>query len=229
VRDAGAPVIEVSIMDWCSRRNVDNRKFLMRSVFLVFIAVLAAVSPASGLSIREANLSEMVASADRVFYGQCLSEEIVTEPSTGLQVKLYRFRVFDGLKGVGAGETLVIRQLAGTAGGPLGIPGMAQYRKGQRLLLFLHKDSRLGLTSPVGMSQGLFREEMRRDGERGFVNALDNRNLTHNLSASIASEMGVGSAEMQDLRSEEPLRLRVLRDVVNKIDRYQRERGYSIR
>jgi hypothetical protein len=201
----------------------------MRSVFLVLIAVLVVVSPVSGLSIREANLSEMVASADRVFYGQCLSEEIGVEPSTGMRVKFYRFRVLDGLKGVGAGETLVIRQLAGATRGPLNVPGMVQYRKGQRVLLFLHKDSRLGLTSPVGMSQGLFREAMRGDGERGFVNAQGNRNLTHNLSASLASEMGVGSAEMEDLRSKEPLRLNVLRELVSKVDRYQREKGYSIR
>ncbi|HUV12000.1 MAG TPA: hypothetical protein VMY18_00085 [Acidobacteriota bacterium] len=204
----------------------------MRSAFLVFIAVLVALfalSPVSGLSIREANLSEMVASADRVFYGQCLSAETGTEPSTGLQVRFYRFRVLDGLKGVGPGETLIVRQVAGAAGGPLSVPGMVQYQKGQRVLLFLHKDSRLGLTSPVGMNQGLFRAKRRGDGGLGFVNAVNNKNLTHNLSASAASEMGVDPDEMQRLRSGEPLRLNVLRELVSKIDRYQREKGYSIR
>ena len=219
-------------MGRCSRRNVDIRKVLMRSAFLVFIAVLVALfalSPVSGLSIREANLSEMVASADRVFYGQCLSAETGTEPSTGLQVRFYRFRVLDGLKGVGPGETLIVRQVAGAAGGPLSVPGMVQYQKGQRVLLFLHKDSRLGLTSPVGMNQGLFRAKRRGDGGLGFVNAVNNKNLTHNLSASAASEMGVDPDEMQRLRSGEPLRLNVLRELVSKIDRYQREKGYSIR
>ena len=216
-------------MDRCSRKNVDIRKVFMRSVLLVFIAVLLTLSPVSGLSIREANLSEMVASANRVFYGQCLSVETRTEPATGLQVRFYRFRVLDGLKGVGPGETVVVRQLSGAVGGPVSVPGMVQYQKGQRVLLFLHKDSRLGLTSPVGMSQGLFRATRRDDGELGFVNAVNNKNLTHNLADSAASEMGVGPDEMQNLRSGEPLRLNVLRELVSKIDRYQRERGYSIR
>jgi len=229
VRDAGLPIVEAIIIGRCSRRNVDIRKVLMRSGFLVFIAVLVVLSPALGMSIREANLSEMVASADRVFYGQCLSAETGTEPSTGLQVRSYRFRVFDGLKGVGPGETVVVRQLAGAAGGPLNVPGMIRYQKGQMVLLFLHKNSRLGLTSPVGMNQGLFRAKRRGDGELGFVNAVSNRNLTHNLSASAAREIGVDPDEMQEMKSGEPLRLNVLRELVSKIDRYQREKGYSIR
>jgi hypothetical protein len=79
------------------------------------------------------------------------------------------------------------------------------------------------------MMQGLFREEALADGRLGFANDLKNRNLAYNLTDSAAREIGIEAREMQQLRSGEPLRLDVLRDLVKRIDLYHRERGVSIR
>ena len=60
------------------------------------------------------------------------------------------FEVTEGIRGVRTGQTLVIREWAG-----LWESG-ARYRPGQRILLFLYRPSRLGLTSTVGGQMGRF-------------------------------------------------------------------------
>jgi hypothetical protein len=54
------------------------------------------------------------------------------------------FHVDQGIRGVRSGQKLVIREWAG-----LWDSG-ERYRNGERVLLFLHRPSKLGLTSPVG-------------------------------------------------------------------------------
>jgi hypothetical protein len=58
------------------------------------------------------------------------------------------FRVEQAIRGVQAGQTLMIRQWAGLSQAGQG------YRVGDRVLLFLYPPSRLGLTSPVAGPMG---------------------------------------------------------------------------
>jgi len=61
------------------------------------------------------------------------------------------FHVNQAIRGTTNGQTLVIHEWAG-----LGESGET-YRRGNRVLLFLYRPSKLGLTSPVGGSQGRFK------------------------------------------------------------------------
>lgn len=182
------------------------------------VAVIVGGLPLLGTSVKQLNLSEMVLVADRVFYGRCISAESKLDPDIGITVREYRFSVLENLKGVSDGEEIVVRQLLMMGSQGPAIPGMPSYHKGQELLLFLHGDSKIGLTSPVGMSQGTFKPQKLRSGEVGFVNPQRNRNLTYALEAGSPTAQALSSNEMSMLESEQPVPLSMFREMVRKIE-----------
>lgn len=189
----------------------------IRLVAIILVGILGTYS-LSGTSVRQVNLSEMVEFADRIFYGQCISAETKLDPDSGVIVQEYRFRVLESLKGVSESE-VTIRQLSNLGRGGPAIPGMPTYQKGQALLLFLHGDSRLGLTSPVGMTQGTFRARKLSSGEVGFMNPQRNRNLTYELRAQSPAAEILSAEEVHQLDSGKPVPLSVFREMVEKLDR----------
>lgn len=171
----------------------------------------------SATSVTTVNLAEMVRNADRVFYGRCVSTRESVEPETGMAIVEYEFEVLEGLKGVRTGETIRIRQLDSEKAG-LRLPGIPSYQTGQELLLFLHGDSRLGLTSPVGMAQGLFEKRVMASGEPGFVNSYQNSNLAHQLRSERAVSRSLSPAELSAVESGNPVPLSVLQRMIQKIE-----------
>ncbi len=86
------------------------------------------------------------------------------------------------------GDTLTVRQFGvrqprvqGDQALVFRIPGMPVYQVGQEVVLFLIADSSLGLTSPVGLSQGAFTIE-ERDGRKVLQNGNQNGGLFKDLS-----------------------------------------------
>jgi hypothetical protein len=183
----------------------------------LFVLVLLGSFPESAraTTVRDVNLEDMVRYADRIFWGRCLSVETLSTSGNGMTIREYHFRVADGIKGVETGETLTFRQVLGF---PARVAGVPQYQKGQQVLLFLHGDSRLGLTSPVGMHQGTFSVTRLEDGEPAFLNTLENKNLSKGFESRSASDLGITNREMEILRSGQPLRLSDLRELVSKIN-----------
>jgi hypothetical protein len=172
---------------------------------------------APAISVETVNLQRMVGLADRIFYGRCLGAMESLDEAVGLPVVRYRFQVLEGLKGVAAGQVVEFRQLSGSSR-QIAIPGMPGFRKGQVVLVFLHPDSRLGLTSPVGLMQGIFRPEILDDGRVHFRNALDNRNLESDLDYRTPGAASLRAPDRAALRGEEPLTLEVMRRVVPLLD-----------
>jgi len=149
-----------------------------RTTALVFSLLLFfAAGDAAAISVRSVSLAEMVSLSDRVFLGRVVKITDTVDSRLNLKVGVYTFVVLEGLKGAGTGETVEIRQAGSTVGGYSSVPGLPVYRKGQVLLLFLHGDSRFGLTSPVGLAQGVFREVGLQGGGKGYINGVENRNL----------------------------------------------------
>jgi len=91
-----------------------------------------------------------VAHADRIVHARCLQVAPHAAPS-GLPMVEITLGVEETLKGPSE-EQLVIHQLGGQWSRVLPTCG-----PGDEVVLFLHAPSRLGLTSPVGMEQGLLR------------------------------------------------------------------------
>ncbi len=188
--------------------------------FLVFFGTQLGAT-----TVQTVNLFEMVRLADRVFWGTCLKMKTAQDGATGLLVTAYTFQVREGIKGVSAGETVVFRQISASQKG-FGIPGLPQYHEGQEALLFLHADSRIGLTSPVGLSQGVFQVERVQD-YLAVTNSLGNRNLAHNVSAELAVGSGLTDHDQGALEKANPIPLSRFLSLVDKIQSYWSGRGHS--
>ncbi|RPJ55570.1 MAG: hypothetical protein EHM23_25800 [Acidobacteria bacterium] len=181
------------------------------------VLLLMLLWPAGlAVSVKRVNLVEMTAKADRVFYGKCLSRE-AKDVHASLPIAEYKFQVKEAIKGVSDGETVVFRQVEGSAPGKPGIPGVPQYRVGQELVLFLKKDSRRGLTSPVGLGQGTFIVKKNGRGAAEVMNLVGNRNLGAGLSAG--DESGLTTEQLATLRSGRGIPLSSFASVVNKVVR----------
>jgi hypothetical protein len=105
---------------------------------------LAALPTAPGLS-------QLVRNAGYIFTGTVRSiERVVPSGSNEVATMRITFQVGQAIRGVQAGQTLVIHEWAGLwESGP-------RYRRGEHILLFLYHPSRLGLTSTVGGPMGRF-------------------------------------------------------------------------
>lgn len=176
---------------------------------------------AAAISVETVNLQRMVVMADRIFYGRCLAAVEEMDSTVGLPVMRYRFQVLEGLKGVAAGDVVEFRQLSGSSR-QIAIPGMPGFHKGQVVLVFLRPDSRLGLTSPVGLIQGIFRPEVLEDGRIHFRNSLDNRNLEVGLDYRTPEAAALRVQDRAALRGDEPLTLEIIRRLVPIFDSFAR-------
>lgn len=115
------------------------------AVLSLFTLSAAAQTPAP-LTLRQ-----MTARAGYIFAGTVTGLERMA-PSQPNEVGTIRitFRVDQGVRGVRARQSLVIREWAGlwNAG--------ERYRIGEQVVLILYPPSKLGLTSPIGGAQGRF-------------------------------------------------------------------------
>lgn len=146
-----------------------------------------------GTMVLPLDLPEMTRSAGKIFIGHC-QEASLDLDENGMPATTVRFHVLKGLKGVGNGEDLLIKQY-GVQREPLKVregeraivPMKSMtisgkgYEVGEDYLLFLYPESSLGFTSPVGGGQGkfqVFMEEEQGDAQARIVlNPLGNRFL----------------------------------------------------
>ena len=123
------------------------------------------------------NLEEIIETSGRIFAGRCTKvEEIENDTESNLPVIKYTFKITEGIKGIGKKEEIVFKQWQPTV-------RESNYETGKKYVLFLYPESKRGLTSPVGLSQGLFQVE-----EKGLIrkkevvrNKVSNRGLSRNL------------------------------------------------
>lgn len=202
----------------------------MKRLILLSMAAVFLSHTAFATTVRILGLDEMVRISERVFLGKCLKAEELVDSRSGHSVREYHFLVTDAIKGVENGETVVFRQIRSVGQGAIPLPGIPHYRKGQEILLFLHGDSKLGLTSPVGMSQGtLYREKME-NGESGFMNPLRNQNFAQMaVETQVMQQSGMSAQEASRLSSGRPIPLREIKSMVQKLELYYQAQGNPIR
>lgn len=142
------------------------------------------------------NLEEMTYAANRVFVGRCVTVEETQEMVAGgmMPVTLYTFEVERAIKGR-LPKQLTFRQLGHPAKRAYGkenkitmhgsvvtpntfFHGLSEYRKGDRLVLFLIPDYLGGkVTRPAGLYQGAFFVSDMPSGERMVRNSINNLGL----------------------------------------------------
>lgn len=128
------------------------------------------------------NLEEIVKVSDRIFAGKCTKiEEIENDKESDLSVVRYTFSISEGIKGIENNKEIVFKQWQPTVknGG---------YELNKKYVLFLHPDSDIGLTSPVGFAQGQFHIKKKGLilGKDVVINGLNNHGLAKNLKSQIA-------------------------------------------
>jgi hypothetical protein len=146
-------------------------------------------------AVRVVNLRNLMEHSDRIFVGRCLSVE--SKVINNIPFTEYIFEVVERIKGVST-DTVTVRQFGligpipignGLARGPI-IQGMPQYKENHQYLLFLVQESPIGLSSPAGLSQGAFLST-----SKGFVNSINNRNLSQGLTGSWLQGRGLSGQQ----------------------------------
>jgi hypothetical protein len=168
------------------------------------IAVLFAVA-ADASNVRYMNLRDLVARADRIVRGTVVGSEEGTVNAGGGAVPIvtYRIRVEQALKGgADAGETIEVRLLGrlkqATSGplrrGPI-FQDLPQFTVGSDYLFVLTRPSLIGLSTTVGLGQGLF--QLRgRPGAETAVNEANNLGLFSGLASAPQASGPVSYAEL---------------------------------
>src|SRR5690349_12117573 len=122
-----------------------RKKSLVVAAILLFVLSLP---DALGQRPKQVTLQRLTSSAGYIFVGRVKSVHYIPARPGHVPTVTVRFQVEQGLRGVRGGSVLTIRQWAGLS------DAGARYRTGERLLLFLYRPSKLGLTSPVAGAQG---------------------------------------------------------------------------
>lgn len=201
----------------------------MKNLGALLLLMILLGSNASATSVQTVNLIEMVESAARIFHGRCLSVHEVVPSEDEISYYVYEFEVLDGIQGVETGETLRFRQVMGLRGRHFPIRGLPTFQPGQQLILFLHGDGETGLTSPVGLHQGVFERREDSSGGIGWLNGTNNTNLAADLNADKAKRLGLDPARLEEFRRGKALSLESLKCSVQGIQRVLSERKSNLK
>ena len=138
--------------------------------WLALAAVLLAGTQAFATMVRQMNLGEMTANADRIVHGTVTSIETGTVTAGGAELPIikYQVRIAEVLKGnVSPNEDNLIDVImigslkTNTRSGELtqfhNVFEGPNLRSGNQYLLFLTRPSSIGLSTTVGVGQGAFR------------------------------------------------------------------------
>ena len=178
----------------------------MKKYILTALFVFVLATGARGAAVRDLNLEDLCRGAGKIFCGVC----------TGVETRdaelLYTFKAQRFMKG-GPGDTVTLRmhRLASMyARAP-------KFIKGQEVLLFLHPESKLGYSSPVGFGQGVFMVS-KNGAETTAANERNNRLLFKGMDMERlcpgSSFSGIKHCSMTGAGS---LRHQELMDLIQKI------------
>jgi hypothetical protein len=191
--------------------RIRTRRWLATACFAVALLAFVLVPQVSAYRLSLMNLADLATLSGRAFAGVCIAREegemVVGTQAQRLAYVQYTFRVTDVLKG-SVGDTVTIRQVdlgrrpSATPGpnGSVPVPynpvPLPEYEVGQEVVLLLTPESPLGLTSPVGMQQGVFDVQTARD--KKFVSSrFSNATLFRSMSVEKLARTGAfSSAEL---------------------------------
>jgi hypothetical protein len=121
---------------------------------MVFQLSLLATHGAGAASVVPLDLDQIIAGAQHIVHVRCTGNVVQADPEVGI-VTISDFVVLDRAKG-GAEPTFTVRQAGGELLGLAVDYHVPKFRVGEEYVLFMPAPSRLGLASPVGLSQGAF-------------------------------------------------------------------------
>jgi hypothetical protein len=185
------------------------RKYLVL-LTIVSIGMIAAHARAS--MVLAQNLEGLESQAQLIFVGVCTSRTTYLDAG-GLPVNMFTFDIIEPVKGdLRKGSRIKVRHFGNGVPDARGratvIAGLPTYAVGREVLLFLNPPGRIGLTTPVGLSQGLFSVVRDADGTRQIVLSRERRRLLlDGIDRATYSETGRLSATGRRLLRDLPARI----------------------
>ena len=167
-----------------------KRRRLVLSLATTLALTFAAVM-ASAAMVMAMGLGDLVSNADKVFRGTVLTKEpgIVNVGGGELSTVVYTIRVDDALKGdFGAGKDATVLELTmlgnlkadGSTGNTkrlFAVDMNPDLKVGSDYVLFTTPPSAVGLSTTVGLDQGLFHIFNNADGRDMTANGLGNQGI----------------------------------------------------
>ena len=169
----------------------------IRSLCAMTIGItLCALAAAEASNVLHMTLRDLVTRGDRIVRGTVVAAEEGTVSAGGgnIPVVAYRIRVDEALKGsVASGDVIEVRLLASTKQASSGklrraavLRDLPRFAVGRDYLFVLTRPSQIGLSTTVGLGQGLF--ELRgRPGQELAVNEANNLGLSSGVPGASAS------------------------------------------
>jgi len=147
--------------------------FLLVGLLVVDVTLATTVLPVS--------LERMSKTAEYIFYGKALSNEVKFDAASNRVATFTIFEIIDNVKG-DAGTSHTVKQVGGQLAGSAVVHrfhGVPRFTVGEEYVIFLPPQSRLGFSSPVGLSQGKFSVQK----QKGIA-TVSNGRVIKNLTAS---------------------------------------------
>ena len=122
-------------------------------MILLFCSLQAAAT-----SVLPVSLQRMAKTAEIIFHGTAIGNEVRLDQASGRVATYTSFKVIEVIKG-NPGEIHTIKQIGGQLPGSnvrQVIHGVPRFAVGEEYVIFLPKPSSLGFASPIGLSQGKF-------------------------------------------------------------------------
>ena len=172
------------------------RKSIQSCGALTVGLLTCALVTAEASNVLHMTLRDLVARGDRIVRGTVLAadESTVSAGGGNLPTTTYRIRVDEALKGsVSAGDVIEVRLLASMKQASSGslrratpLRDLPKFSVGRDYLFVLTRPSQVGLSTTVGLGQGLF--ELRgRPGQELAVNEANNLGLFNGIQGAPAS------------------------------------------
>lgn len=176
---------------------------LLRPLFLSFLVFCALLSPSWATTVLPVSLENMIDDAAIAFEGTCLENRTVRDPDTNMIVTFTAFAVKDVLKGKVA-ATHTIKQIGGRLESEdlvYKIHGVPTFTVGAEYVVFLAGVSKIGFSSPIGLSQGQFSVRTNAKGKT-VSNGRDFRVMAEKIAPEIIPESAapVMHMELDDLK-----------------------------
>ena len=191
--------------------------YVLKSRFLIsawiFCFLLAGIAVAQeAITAHRRTLDELVDESAFIVHGRVIDVKLEPHPEfKNLSTVLVTMQIEDVLKG-DVPRTFTFRQFMWD----IRSSAHSEYKKRDELLLFLRPPSRIGLTSPAGLSQGKFVIRVSAAGATTAINADNNTGLFATLPKAAKERRAVLPAAATSLASHQggPVRLDDLKQVV---------------
>jgi hypothetical protein len=133
------------------------RMTMMKHYGVAFLMVLALSSHSKSMTVLPMNLDQMAQDSGKIIHGRVVAVREEIHETLRIPVSIISLQTEECLKGDATGQ-VQFRQVKGM--------GLPVYRQGDEIVIFLYPESKVGVTSPVGGDQGLFKVMATKEGKK---------------------------------------------------------------